>query len=221
MKNSRQIRLCRSLFVATAFWASLALPRPAFAGMIYSGIQNLALQGTSNPFVAQSLTIAIAGDSAGSWDQLKLSVFPEGPGGSGGSNDVAPGSWVELSSYVGADPSNPSYPYVQKLAFGDPIPTNGFQWSGSILLWLYDTARVEPSGIIDAGDFKDGTGYAAMMLSGGYYGWIHLGVSGYQSATPTLTVIDWAYSDVAGETFSIGDSSEKSVGQFGFGQLPK
>lgn len=191
-----------SIFVATALFASVGLPNPALANTVYSGTQNLVLQGTAS--ATQSLTIAIAGDAVGSWDQLKLSVFPEGPDGSGGAYDAVLGSWVTLAAFPGADPSNPLYPYVQNLEFGDPIPTTGFNWSGSPLFWLYDTGRVSPPGIIDAGEFKDGTGYAAMVLVGGYYGWIHLSVSGYQSATPTLTVIDWAYSNVAGESLSIG-----------------
>jgi hypothetical protein len=193
--------LCRPFLIATTFLASSVFPNPLLGTVVYSGIQNLTLQGTGNG--TQASTIVIAGDPVGTWDQLRLSVFPQGPGGSAASNDVIGGSWdVILASYWGANANGAPYPFVKRLRYGDPSPEFPFTGSGSSLLWIYDPGRL--SGVFDAGEFTDGSGYAAMKLSGGYLGWIQLRVSGYRSSTPTLTIVDWAYSNVIGEIISMG-----------------
>jgi hypothetical protein len=157
---------------------------PAFGSIIYSGPENLVLQGV--PGTIQSLTIHLAGDP-GSWDTLQLTIA------GADTNDIFPGAGVALASPAA------TFPAVTEFADGDPYPSNPVFGSGSEFLW---------SPFITGG-FTDGSIYAADLLGtqgGGpaYSGWIRLDIQNVALPTATITVLDWAYSKVVGQTISIG-----------------
>jgi len=205
MKTFAENGLCRSIFSLVTFIGvnvvSVGSVSPA---IIYSGPQNLSVQGVLN--ATQILSIDLAGD-IGSSDNLQLSITSVSLG-SVGANDVVPGAEVALLSA----PSD--FPLVERLDFGDPFPSSFIVGSGSKILW-----QSSPPGGLDIGEFKDVTGYAAMVFGtfgGGpqYSGWIHLSVEGYSllmDPLAKLTVIDWAYSDVVGERISMGQIIELPV----------
>jgi len=202
--KTRPYRHRSTLFVATFVWINVVSLNSVFPAIIYSGPQNLSLEGILN--TSQALFIDLAGDTAGTWDNLKLSIA-SGSFGSVGSNDVIPSAEVALAStFI-------SFPLVQKLDFGDPYPSNPIFGSGSKILWQFN-----PGASLDIGEFKDVTGYAAVQFGtfGGpqYLGWLQLSVENYSSLgdpLSKLTVIDWAYSDVIGERIAIGQIAEPST----------
>jgi len=202
--KTRPYRYRSTLFVATFVWINVVSLNSVFPAIIYSGPQNLSLEGILN--TSQALFIDLAGDPAGTWDNLKLSIASSSFG-SIGSNDVIPSAEVALaSSFI-------SFPLVQKLDFGDPYPSNPIFGSGSKVLWQFN-----PGASLDIGEFKNVTGYAAVQFgtfgSPQYLGWMQLSVENYSSLgdpLPKLTVIDWAYSNVIGERISIGQIPEPST----------
>jgi hypothetical protein len=176
----------------------------SFGTTIFSGPQNLALQGVPNTL--QTLVIPLAGVVA-SWDTLKLSIAATANSSLGG-NDVIPSAGVALSSTTG------TFPAITDYNFGDPFPSSPFVGSGTEILW--------GNGV---GVWGDGSGYAAMVFGtqgGGptYWGWLHLNIQNSALPTATLTVLDWSYSDVVGQAPVMGQVPEpSSVGMTAFGLL--
>jgi len=168
--------------------AAVASLTPAFGGTIYSGPQDLVLQGV--PDTTQSLTIYLAGVAA-SWDTLQLSISSNSIA-SLGTNDIYSSAGVAFATTASTTP------VATEFNFGDPYPSNPVFASGSEILW----------GNGAAGGFTDGIGYAALGFGtqgGGpaLSGWIQLSVQNSDLPTATLTVIDWAYSDVVGQNISM------------------
>jgi hypothetical protein len=93
--KTRPYRHRSTLFVATFVWINVVSLNSVFPAIIYSGPQNLSLEGILN--TSQALFIDLAGDTAGTWDNLKLSIA-SGSFGSVGSNDVIPSAEVALAS---------------------------------------------------------------------------------------------------------------------------
>jgi len=171
-----------------AFGIAFAMT-PVFGSIIYSGPENLVLQGVPN--AVQSLTIHLAGDPS-SWDTLQLSIGATAID-SIGTNDILPAAGVAFASTAA------SFPAVTEFGVGDPYPSNPTFGSGSELLW---------SPFITGG-FTNGTGYAAVLFGtqgGGsaYPGWIQLDIQDIGLPTASITVLDWAYSDEVGQAISIG-----------------
>jgi hypothetical protein len=191
------VELSRFLAIASAFvCTSLAPIAPVFGTIIYSGPQNLLLQGVPN--TSQSLTINLAGNLAG-WDTLQLSIGANSIA-SVGTNDIFAGAGVALASTASG------FPAVTEFNLGDPYPSSPLFGSGSEVLW--------GNGI--AGGFTDGAGYAATRFGtqgGGpaFSGWIHLRIQNSALPTASLTVIDWAYSDQVGQAISMGQIPEPST----------
>jgi len=165
----------------------LGCASPAHADIIYSGLKNISLQGTKP---LQTLSINVAG-GAGSWDRLTLWMSTIGLGG--GSNAIVATSEVALGSTWAI------FPRVARYNFGDPFPSDVMYGSGSEILWGHGFGPAD-------GDF-----YTPMFLGsfgGGpkYVGWIHLQVVDSDTAMPTLTVVDWAYSDVLWRRIAMGQA---------------
>ncbi len=199
-------RLGSSLVIPVLFCALILLGAPAYGSAVYSGVQDLVLQGSPSSDVL--LDIELAGVAA-SWDTIQFEIDAVS-NSSTGANDVVAGAGVALASTT-------DFPFVAELSLGDPFPSSPVYGSGGKPLW--------ESGV--SGGFTNGSGYAAMLFStqgGGpaYSGWIHLQLANSGSATASLTVIDWAYSDVPGQTVTIGQTPEPSglvltsLGLFGF-----
>jgi hypothetical protein len=188
-------RLGSSFVIPVLFFALIVLGAPAFGSAVYSGVQDLVLQGTPSSDVL--LDIELAGVAA-SWDTIQFEIDAVS-NSSTGANDVVAAAGVALASTT-------DFPFVAELNLGDPFPSSPVYGSGGKLLW--------ESGV--SGGFTNGSGYAAMLFStqgGGpaYSGWIHLQVANAGTATASLTVIDWAYSDVPGQTLAMGQAPEPSA----------
>ena len=152
---------------------------PAFGNITYSGLQTVSLQGA--PGTNQALTINLAGDP-GTWDSLNLGIYLPTDGSGGGANNIFASADVALASSSGG------FPLITRFKYGDPFPSNPVFGSGSEILWGFGTGPAD-------GDF-----FAALMFSTfgtgpAYLGWIHLKVSNSSTSSPTIAVIDWAYSD--------------------------
>ena len=160
------------LFIALGFMAS------ASADIIYSGVQNIVIQGTTE-------TIELA-DVNASWDTISLGadVFA--------GNNIIPSAEVALAS------STSNFPDVTRFNFGDPFPSDPIFGSGTEII-------SGPPPHPGDGDF-----FAAMRFGtfgGGpmYSGWIQLDMQNNGTPDASLTVVDWAYSNVVGQTISMGE----------------
>jgi len=175
----------RSPFGPLIVFFALASAGPARGNIIYSGLQNVVLQN-------QNTTLDLAG-SPGTWDNLQLSI----EGAAGGSNDIHAGAEVALAS------SSSSFPLVTRLGLGDPYPSSPLFGSGSEILWGFGTGPAD-------GEFFAATKFATFGTGPAYLGWIHFNVQNSATSNASLTVIDWAYSDVAGQTLAMGAVPEPS-----------
>jgi len=160
---------------------AFGLTASASADVIYSGIQNIVIQV---PFE----TIELAGVDA-SWDTISLGgeVF--------GGNNIIPSAEVALAS---------SLTETLRLNFGDPFPTGAIFPSGTEII------SGPPPSFEGDGDF-----YAAMLFGtfgGGpmYEGWIQLDMQNNGTPEASLTVVDWAYANVVGETITMGEGESVS-----------
>jgi hypothetical protein len=171
----------------------------ANATLIYSGIRDITL--TAQPNSNRSLTIDIAGKNGDSSDDLTLAIFLSATA-SIGSNFAGASSGVVLASSV---------PVVLNLGLADPFPVNAVFGSGSFSLWNFQNPGTTDQ--LDLGEFKDTTGYAAMLINSNRdasqqtLGWVQLATDhtkGLAAPYPTIRVIDWAYSDTPGELISMG-----------------
>jgi hypothetical protein len=175
-------RWSRSIFLPlVVFWIGISAT-PAFGNITYSGPQNISLQGV--PDTTQVLTIHLAGDS-GSWDALNLSVsttLDAGGGGGGGANNIFAGAEVAMTSSSGG------FPLITRFNYGDPYPASPLFGSGSEILWGFGTGPAD-------GDFFAAVVFGTFGTGPAYLGWVHLSVSNSATSSPTVTVIDWAYSD--------------------------
>jgi hypothetical protein len=157
---------------------------PAPASIIYSGIQDIVIEGGTQ-------TIELAGVNA-SWDTISL-----GSDIGGGGVNIVPGDEVALAF-------NPAtFPDVARFNFGDPFPTGLVFGSGTEII-------SGPAPHPGDGDF-----FSAMLFGtfgGGpeYPGWIQLDVQNTGLTDASITVVDWAYSDVVGQTISMGEVPEPS-----------
>jgi len=91
------------------------------------------------------------------------------------------------------------FPRVTRFNYGDAYPSNPLFVSGSGILWGFGFGPAD-------GDF-----YSAMMLGTfstgpGYVGWMHMLVENSATFNPTITVIDWAYSNQVGESIFMGQT---------------
>jgi len=159
---------------------------PVFGDIVYSGVQNMPLQGVAG--TNQFWNIFLAGDPA-AWDTLNLEIAQLASGG--GANNIFPGAQVALASTLA------TFPVVTRFNSGDPFPSSPVFGSGSEILWGFGTAQTD-------GDF-----FAAMKLGtfgGGpqFTGWIHLKVQNSSNSCAAITVVDWAYSDQVGQTIAMG-----------------
>jgi hypothetical protein len=173
----------------------LGFAQAANADVIYSGLQNISLQGIQP---LQTLSIHVTGGTQ-SWDQINLTIATLGLGG--GTNDIFAGAEVALARDFGI------IPRVARFNFGDPFPANPKFGSGSEILWGFGTGPAD-------GDF-----YTAMALSTfgtgpNYFGWFHLRIVGSATATPMLTAVDWAYSDQEGQGIGMGEQSVPEPSSF-------
>ncbi len=155
---------------------------PASADIIYSGIQDIVIQSGTQ-------TIELAGVDA-SWDTISLVT-----GADGGGITIFPGAEVALAS------SATDFPDVTRFNFGDPFPSDPIYGSGGKIIY-------GPPPHPGDGDF-----YSAMLFGtfgGGpmYSGWIQLDVQNTGSPAASITVVDWAYSNVVGQTISMGEVPE-------------
>jgi len=182
-------------FVVYAFIVFLALANagPASGDLIYSGLQNILLQGVPNS--VQTLTLDLASD-AGTWDNLQLEISEIGLGG--GTNTIYPGAEVALASTPG------SFPLVTRFTLGDPFPSTPLFGSGGETLWGFGTGPAD-------GSFYSATRFGNFGGGPKYLGWVHLNVQNSSTDHAAITVIDWAYSDVVGQTVAIGETPEPST----------
>ena len=165
---------------------TLCYPRVAGAGVIYSGLQDISLDGVAGTL--QRISINVVGGLT-SWDRIQFSIGEVGP--SLGTNDIFGDAEVALAS------STALFSRVTRFGFGDPFPADPLYGSGSEILWGSVYGRA------------DGNFYAAMMLGTfgtgpSYVGWIHLLVENSSAPGARLTVIDWAYSDQIGQSIAMG-----------------
>jgi hypothetical protein len=197
------------LFLLLITAVTLSLPI-ASASIIYSGIRDITLAGQADS--NQSLTINIEGKNGDVSDDLTLAIFLSGTA-SIGSNFAGAASGVVLAA------SGQVFPSVINLGLSDPFPVNAIFGSGSFLLWDFQNPGTADS--IDVGQFKDTTGYAAMLINSNQdvsqqtYGWVQLAADNSKSLSspfPTITVIDWAYSDTPGELLLMGQKSSVPEG---------
>jgi Bacterial Ig-like domain (group 3) len=150
---------------------------PAFGSITYSGPQTVSLQGVAG--TNQAITINLAGDP-GTWDTLNIGIYLNGSGG--GANNIFAGAEVALAS------SSASFPVITRFQYGDPFPSNPIFGSGSEILWGFGTGPAD-------GDFFAAVMFSTFGTGPAYSGWIHLKVSNSSTSSPTITLIDWAYSD--------------------------
>lgn len=228
--NPRLNRCCRLAVTAgvNLIWLAVlaTYSAPAFATVIYSGTQNIVLQGPRFGGSTQ-YTVALAGDATHSWDLIQFQISQVSIVSTAGFNVVSPGvSDVTLSSYLGPPlNNNPQYPFfAENLQNGDPFLPDLVNATGDILLWEYLWSHLGPQYTVDAGDFQNGDGYAAMTFGNGDLGWIQLDIANYRSLYASITLVDWAYSDVPGEQIAIGQTGptptpEPSYGVFTIGGL--
>ena len=167
---------------AILFLGAFAWVGPASADVIYSGIQNIVFQAA--PGMSATTTIVLAGDPA-SWDTLFLVTGP-----SSGGISVIGAAEVALAS----TPSD--FPYITRLNFGDPFLSNPMFGSGGKILFG------------PASGFGDGEFYTQSLFGtfagAAYPGWVHFNIQDAASDAPSITVIDWAYSDVGGDRLLMG-----------------
>jgi hypothetical protein len=154
---------------------------------MYSGLQNITLRGVPN--ATQILTIDLAKDP-GTWDTLQLEIADDPMPGSIGITTIHPGAEVALASAPG------DFPFVTRLGDGDPYPSGAILGSGSKFLWVGTSAP--------DGDFFAATQFGTFGTGQAYSGWIHFIVQNTSTSSASMTVIDWAYSDVIGETIAMG-----------------
>lgn len=157
-----------------ALWIGISA-LPAFGNITYSGLRNISLQGVDG--TSQTLTLNLAGDTA-SWDTFNLGIYLPG----GAANNVFAGAEVALASTAG------TFPLITRLNYGDPYPVSPLFGSGSETLWGFGTGPAD-------GDFYAATLFSTFGTGPAYAGWIHLKVSNSATASPAITVVDWAYSD--------------------------
>jgi hypothetical protein len=162
---------------------AFGLTASASADVIYSGTQDIVIQGTIE-------TIELAGVNA-SWDNISLGgdVF--------GGNNIIPNAGVALAYSAGP------FAATIRLNFGDPFPSGAIFPSGTEII----SGSPPYAG--------DGDFYAAMLFGtfgGGpmYSVWIQLDMQNNGTPAANLTVVDWAYSNVVGETISMGAVPEPS-----------
>jgi hypothetical protein len=132
---------------------------------------------TGVPNSLQSLTIAL-GSVPAAWNTLKFSVASFAQ--TGGTNDAVPGSWAVLGSS-----SSATFPLIARLNSGDPFPSAAAFGSGSMVFW----------------------GFGLGSPFDNYHGWVHIDIQGTSTATPTITILEWAYGD-AGERLAMGQLPE-------------
>ena len=144
--------------------------------------------------MTQSVMIPLAGVSAG-WDTLQLGISASGIGG--GTNDIYAGAEVALASATG------SFPVITRLNYGDPYPSSPVFGSGSEVLWGFGFG-------LGDGDFYTASEFGTFGGGPALLGWVHLSVEN-SSSIAKITVIDWAYSDVAGETVAMGQIPEPAT----------
>jgi len=172
------------LFLTFLIWGSFT---SAFADLIYSGPRNILLQGV--PGTVQSLVLDLGG-TPGDSDDLQLSIAEIGLGG--GTADSASGHWATLASSAGI------FPVVSRYSNGDPYPSNPVFGSGSLILWGFGFGPA------------DGNFFAATRFGNGpeYSGWIHLIIQESATSNASITVVDWAFSNVVGQTIQMGQVSQ-------------
>jgi len=176
----------RIVLITAACLAALAAT-PAMADIVYSGPQNIVLQGA--PDSNQFFNIFIAGAPA-SWDTLGIEIDTQNEG-LGVVNAIPGLSEVSLAMAPG--------PEVTRFQSGDAFPSTPIFGSGSEILWGAGTGP------------NDGDFYAAMDIptSGAQpeeEGWIHFNISGSATSSPIVTVKGWAYA-VGDAISSIGQTS--------------
>jgi hypothetical protein len=176
----------RSTLTYLALGAVLTM-NTAFATVIYDA-PNVTLTGVPNSL--QSLTIAL-GSVPAAWNTLKFSVASFAQ--TGGTNDAVPGSWAVLGSS-----SSATFPLIARLNSGDPFPSAAAFGSGSMVFWGFGLGS------------GDGNFFAPLELGApfdNYHGWVHIDIQGTSTATPTITILEWAYGD-AGERLAMGQLPE-------------
>jgi hypothetical protein len=161
----------------------------AFAGSItYSGIQNIVLQGV--PGSNQTLDIKLAGlASPTDTFELVITDFPSFGDPYGGTNGVTPGV-AEVALAFGA------FPRADPLSFGSPYPSNPQFGSGSIILYGFGFGPGD-------GDFY----YPLESESSILVGWIQLLIQNSNTSVESITVVDWAFTNVPGQTLAMGQVS--------------
>jgi hypothetical protein len=155
---------------------------PGSADIIYSGIQDIVIQGGTQ-------TIELAGVNA-SWDTISL-----GSSVLGGGDNIIPSAEVALASDA-AD-----FPDVTRFNFGDPFPTSPIFGSGTEII-------SGPPPYPGDGDFYSAMLFGTFKGGPMYTGWIQLDVQNTGSPDASITAIDWAYSDVVGQPISMGEVPE-------------
>ena len=174
-------------------FAICSIPAPTCAGPVYSGLQNISLQGIPNTIKVFTVDLA---DDLGTWDRFQLSIADDSLPGSIGTNDIYSGAEVALASLSG------DFPFVSRFGYGDAYPSRPIFGSGSKLLWSGSSAA--------DGDFFAAMQFGTFGTGPEYSGWIHLNVENSSTPSAAITVIDWAYSDVVGETIAMGQVPEPS-----------
>ncbi len=204
VSHAKAYRACVMRLSSCIFASTLCYSGLVGADVIYSGLQNIVLEGV--PGTQQTLSVNVAGGST-SWDRMQLSVSGTGQGG--GTNDIGAGAEVALAS------SAAIFPRITRFDYGEPFPVDPIFGSGSEILWGFGYGPA------------DGSFYAAMMLGTfgtgpEYVGWIQLLVENSSTLSARITVIDWAYSNQVGEAIAMGQvavSEPSSLVLFGAGLL--
>ncbi len=183
----------RILLSAVVLFAVSSTAATVYGNVIYSGPQDILLQGVPDTF--QRITIHLAGD-AGTWDLLDLGIAGTSLGG--GTNTIYSGAEVALAANSGL---------IMRLNLGDPFPAGPVFGSGGEILWGFGTGPRD-------GDFFAAALFGTFGTGPAFSGWVHLNVQGSSTNTASLRVVDWAYSDRVGETIAMGQVPEPSTFSF-------
>ena len=182
------------------FFTILSISCSAHAGIIYSGIQNIS-HTPAQEGVLDLKYIDLAGDTANTWDNLQFSIYYD---------DYA--MWGYQTSWSG-NPAVLAYESssqnIERYEAGQEM-TGSF---GSGTRQFFSYTQDAFGNVTEQGLFKNGTGFAGLMLGdfGGpkYFGWMQFSIENYGASSigggPTITIVDWAFSDVADTKITVGD----------------
>jgi hypothetical protein len=187
--GSREAQLLAYCAVAGS---ALMAAQPAYAAIVYSGVQNLPVAGFN------TVSVDLDGDLANDFEfknaSISSSVFY---------NAAKP----LLSNALGANPF-----------YNLPIT----QAVNSLLTWKTQASFLNPNGLIlnlastsaaiTSGSFANGTGYLGVrfQISGStHYGWIRYGgTTSLTTPFATGTIVDWAYEDTPDTAITVAQVAD-------------